>query len=92
MAYAEPVKIISSMATALKITDIVRHDNPAHFSFYRAGHVYYTVEVDGQTYGFPIALEDVGNASLFATMKAITLMRWIRRALADGTFVKSQGG
>lgn len=80
------------MATALKITDIVRHDNPAHFSFYRAGHVYYTVEVGGQTYVFPIAVEDVGNASLFATMKAITLMRWIRKALADGTFVKSHGG
>jgi hypothetical protein len=80
------------MTVVLKITGIVRHDNPAHFSFYRAGHVYYTVEVDGQTYVFPIALEDVGNASLFATIKAITLMRWIRKALTDGTFVKSNGG
>jgi hypothetical protein len=80
------------MATALKITDIVRHDNPAHFSLYRAGHVYYKVEVTGQTYVFPIALEDVGNASLFATMKAITLMRWIRKALAEGTFVINHGG
>jgi hypothetical protein len=80
------------MTVVLKITDIVRHDNPAHFSFYRAGHVYYTVEVDGQTYVFPIALEDVCNASLFATIKAITLMRWIRKALTDGTFVKSNGG
>jgi len=78
------------MTAALKITDIVRHDNPAHFSFYRAGHVYYEVEVSGQTYVFPIALEDVGNASLFATMKAITLMRWIRKSLADGTFVRSK--
>jgi hypothetical protein len=50
------------MTTALKITNIVRNNNPAHFSFYRAGHVYYTVEVDGQKYVFPIALEDVGNA------------------------------
>ena len=77
------------MTAALKITDIVRDDNPAHFSFYRAGHVYYTVGVGGQTYVFPIALEDVGNASLFATMKAITLMRWIRKSPADGTFVKN---
>ncbi|HXP70062.1 MAG TPA: hypothetical protein VOA88_12315 [Candidatus Dormibacteraeota bacterium] len=80
------------MTTALKITDIVRNNNPGHFSFYRAGHVYYTVEVDGQKYVFPIALDDVGNASLFATMKAITLMRWIRKSIADGTFVKNKGG
>jgi hypothetical protein len=80
------------MTTALKITNIVRNNNPAYFSFYRAGHVYYTVEVDGQKYVFPIALEDVGNASLFATMKAITLMRWIRKSIADGTFVKNKGG
>jgi hypothetical protein len=80
------------MATELKITDIVRNDNPAHFSFYRAGHLYNTVEVDGQMYVFPIELGDVGNASLFATMKAITLMRWIRKSLAEGTFVRSTGG
>jgi hypothetical protein len=80
------------MTAALNITNIVRDSNPARFSFYRAGHVYYTVEVNGQKYVFPIALEDVGNASLFATMKAITLMRWIRKSIADGTFVKSQGG
>jgi len=80
------------MKTALKMTNIVRNNNPAHFSFYRAGHVYYAVEVDGQKYVFPLALEDVGNASLFATMKAITLMRWIRKSIADGTFVKSQDG
>jgi hypothetical protein len=80
------------MTAVLKITDIVRNNKPAHFSFYRAGHIYYNVEVGGQIYVFPIALQDVGNASLFATMKAITLMRWIRKALADGTFVKSNGG
>ena len=76
----------------MKITDIVRNNNSAHFSFYRAGHIYYNVEVGGQIYVFPIALQDVGNASLFATMKAITLMRWIRKSLAEGTFVKSNGG
>jgi hypothetical protein len=80
------------MTAVLKITAMVRNNNSAHFSFYRAGHIYYNVEVGGQIYVFPIALQDVGNASLFATMKAITLMRWIRKSLAEGTFVKSNGG
>ena len=38
---------------------------------------------------FPVSLEDVGGASLFAEMKAITLMRYIRKALEDKTFVKA---
>ena len=33
--------------------------------------------------------EDIAGASLFAEMKAITLMRYIRRALEDKTLVKA---
>ena len=36
-----------------------------------------------------MSLEDIGGASLFAEMKAITLMRYIRKALEDKTFVKA---
>jgi hypothetical protein len=63
-------------------------DNKATFSFYRAGHMYYEVTVDGQTYRFPVSLEDLGTATLLAEHKAITLMRYIRKALEDHTFVK----
>jgi hypothetical protein len=42
--------------------------------------------VQGQTYRFPISIEDAKGATLFAEFKAITLMRWIRKAIDDKTF------
>jgi len=35
---------------------------------------------------FPIPVEDAKGTTLFAEFKAITLMRWIRKALDDKTF------
>jgi hypothetical protein len=52
------------------------------------GNMFYTVDVEGQRYQFPVSLEDIGGATLTAEFKAITLMRYIRKALADGTFVR----
>lgn len=40
------------------------------------------------TYQFPVPLEDVGNATLLHRDKAITFMRWIRKAKEDGTLIK----
>jgi hypothetical protein len=68
------------------IKQIVKN-NTARFSFYRSGNIFYTVEVSGETYQFPVSLEDIGGATLTAEFKAITLMRYIRKALTDGTFV-----
>jgi hypothetical protein len=73
----------------VNIKDIVKH-NTAVFSFLRAGYAYYNVTVDGVVYEFPVSLEDIGTASLFAEMKAITLMRYIRKALEDQTFVRTR--
>jgi hypothetical protein len=70
-----------------KIKDIVKN-NMTHFSFLRGENAYYTVAVDGVTYIYPVNLADLGGASIFAEMKAITMMRYTRKALADGTFVK----
>jgi len=70
-----------------KIKDIVK-GNMAHFSFYRSGNMFYTVTAHGVKWMFPVSLEDIGGASLFSEMKAITLMRYIRKALEDKTFVK----
>lgn len=72
----------------LKIKDIVKH-NKAHFLFYRSGNMFYTVTVNGTKWMFPVGLEDIGGASLFVEMKAITLMRYIRKAVEDKTFVKA---
>jgi len=73
----------------LSVKDIVK-GNVAKISFVRAGNAFYDVTVDGVTYTFPVSLEDLGGASIFAEMKAITLMRYIRKAIADGTFVRTK--
>jgi len=70
------------------IKQIVK-DNMTRFSFYRTGNMFYTVDVEGQKYQFPVSLEDIGGATLTAEFKAITLMRYIRKALTDGTFVRA---
>jgi len=72
----------------VNIKDIVK-GNVARFAFYRAGNAFYEVEVEGTKYKFPVSLEDLGTATLLAEDKAITLMRYIRRALEDKTFVKA---
>jgi hypothetical protein len=64
---------------------IVGNNNKARFSHYRDGNFFYVVEVQGQAYSFPIPIEDVRGTTLFAEFKAITLMRWIRKAIEDKT-------
>ena len=72
----------------MNIKEIVKN-NVVRFSFYGAGNAFYEVEVQGTKYKFPVSLEDVGTATLLAEHKAITLMRYIRKALEDKTFVKA---
>ncbi len=65
---------------------IVSDGNKAKFSHYRDDNCFYLVEVQDQTYSFPIPIEDAKGTTLFAEFKAITLMRWIRKAIEDKTF------
>jgi len=44
------------------------------------------VEVQGKPYSFPIPVEDAKGTTMFAEFKAITLMRWIRKAIEARTF------
>jgi hypothetical protein len=75
------------------IKEIVK-DNTVAFAKYRQGYVYYTVRVpsEGIDYMFPVPLSDIGDATLLATEKAMTFMRYIRKALEEGTFVKATKG
>src|SRR3989442_15762413 len=75
--------------TVLKIRDIVK-DNVARFSFYRTGHAFYKVEVDGTKYKFPVSLEAPGPATLQADEKAITLTRTIRSRMAHKPFSRGK--
>jgi hypothetical protein len=74
----------------MDIKQIVK-DNEVRFQRYRQGHAYYAVRVpaEGVEYTFPVPLSDIGDATLLATDKAIVFMRYIRKALEDGTFVRN---
>lgn len=70
------------------IKEIVK-DNVANFSHYRAGVMYYMVSVDDVSYTFPVYLEDILDATLSSQEKALFLMRYIRKAMDEGTMVTS---
>ena len=72
----------------MNIKDIVK-DNTATFHHYRKGIVYYTVTVQATGYIFPVPLDDVGDATLEASDKAIMFMRYIRKAINEGSFVRA---
>ena len=70
----------------MNLKAVVAGNNKARFSHYRDGNFFYVVEVDGKAYSFPISIEEAKGATLLAEFKAITLMRWIRKALDAKTF------
>lgn len=72
----------------MNIKQIVK-DNKARFWFYRQKHFYYVITVEGDDYYFPVPLDDLGDASLNAEEKGIHLMRYIRQALTNGTFIRA---
>lgn len=79
-----------------ELKDLVKDGNKVVFDFYRAGFFYYNVGysfkkdvfIKYETYQFPVPTEDIGNATLLATDKAITYMRWIRKAIENNTLIK----
>jgi hypothetical protein len=65
---------------------IVRDGNKAKFSHYRDGNFFWVVRIHGRPYSFPIPIEDAKGTTFFAEFEAITLMRWIRKAVENRTF------
>jgi len=74
----------------VKIKDIVKN-NEVRFVRYRHGFAYYGLRVPGEHVDrvFPVPLSDVGDATLLSSDKALVFMRYIRKAMEEGTFVKS---
>ena len=68
------------------LKEIVK-DNKVYFSHYRANVLYYNVSVDKTKYMFTVPTEDVGDATFQDVDKAMLFMRYIRKALAEKTFV-----
>ena len=60
----------------------------AQFAYYRQKHLYYSIELDDGNYVFPIPIEDLMEASVNREERAITLMRYVRKALDEGSFVR----
>jgi hypothetical protein len=89
---SNPIRV-TILGVNMDIKSIVK-DNTANFVRIRQGYAYYAVRVpsgengDTETYEFPVPLVDIGDATFNWQEKAMTLMRWIRKALDDGTFVK----
>jgi hypothetical protein len=77
----------------MTIKELVK-DNMVEFDSYRQGHFYYNLYVkmdtpeNGVIFQFPVPLEDIGTATLLKEDKAITFMRWIRKAQDDKTLIE----
>lgn len=61
------------------------------FSHYRAGVLYYFLLVEGFEYILPIDITDtkeIGSATFERNEKGILFMRYIRKAIKDGTLTE----
>jgi len=71
----------------MSIKAIVGGGNMAYFKEYRDGNLWYRVVFDFKrtgdftTFDFPVPIEDAKGAVFPSDIKAITLMRWIRKHL-----------
>ena len=61
----------------MTIKEMVK-DKTVTFEYYKDNELWYCTE-DG--FEFPVPIEDIGNATFFATDKAILFMRYIRKHL-----------
>jgi hypothetical protein len=71
----------------LKITQLVK-GNVVRFDSYRQGFFVYILETVDKNYSFIVPIDDIGTATMLAEDKAITFMRWIRKALEDKTLIE----
>lgn len=73
----------------MDIKRFVAHGNQVLFQFYRQGFFHYSVQdfETGKWFDFQIPLDDIGTATMHYADKAITYMRWIRKAIADNTLI-----
>lgn len=58
------------------VPEMVKNGQTVKFVKYRHNHVYYVTECG---FEFPVPTEDLGDATVNATEKAIFLMRYIRK-------------
>ena len=74
----------------MTIKEIVTLKGLARFSHAIAGTLYYKIETDDVIVEFPIDMndkDDVGTTIFVASYKPITLMRYVRKAIANETLL-----
>ena len=65
------------------IKEIVKN-HIAKFEYFTEGNLFYSVSFDNVKYTFPVNVtdtKDIGNSTILRNYKAITLMRYIRKAM-----------
>lgn len=75
----------------MTIKEIVTLPAEAKFTHAIAGTLYYRITTDNIVVEFPIDMndkDDVGTTTFVASYKPITLMRYIRKAIENGTLIK----
>lgn len=75
-----PVNILPTLKEIVK-------DNTVYFDSYRAGFFYYRVTINNKVYQFTVDREDIGDATLMSSDKAMFFMRWIRKAIEGNQFI-----
>ena len=69
-------------------------DNTAEFDYLRGDYAYYVIsvivpqEMYNALYRFPVELKDLDGATIHHSEKGISMMRFIRKAIAEETFIK----
>lgn len=72
----------------MTLKEIVTLPAEAKFTHAIAGTLYYRITTDDVVVEFPIDKDDVGTTTFVASYKPITLMRYIRKAIENGTLIK----
>lgn len=74
----------------MTLKEIVTLPAEAKFTHAIAGTLYYRITTDNMVVEFPIDMndkDDVGTTTFVASYKPITLMRYIRKAMANETLI-----
>jgi hypothetical protein len=86
------------MSKELTVSQFCQKDRYCVFSHYRQGYLYYEVEAwveleentnqQLQTFVFPVEVADLGGATVNKIEKSVTMMRYVRKAIEDGTMAR----
>ena len=82
--------MIMNKQTQFDIKDLVANNNMARFTHYMSGCLYYEVDSEKHKYIFPVDIsnkEDIGLAQFQSVEKAITLMRYVRKAAENHSLI-----